>query len=103
MDNNAERDRSLLASFFRPLRAALALWRRSRHAALAAGRTYENARGAGTPHDAAAEAAFKVLTKEERPSLPDVASVPNVGPGEASNASSGNVTGPAWPTPQGSS
>lgn len=103
MDNNAERDQSLLARFFLAAGAALALWRRSRHAALAAGRTYENARGAGAPHDAAAGAAFKILTREERPSLPEVASAPNAATADASDTASGKLTGPAWPTPQGSS
>jgi hypothetical protein len=101
MNNNMPIGGSLLARFFLPLRAALDLWRRSRCAAFAAGRTYENARGAGAPHDAAAEAAFEALTKEERPGLPEVAPGAHAVPA-APDASSSVIGRPGWPAAQGS-
>lgn len=92
-----------LARFFLAVRTALGFWRRNRRAALAAGKTYENARGAGAPHAVAAEAAFRILTKEERPELPHVVS-------ETQPVRAGVVDSPArsgarpdWPEPQGSS
>ncbi len=72
MDNNARTDGAFLGRFLATVRTALGLWRHSRAAARAAGRTYENARSAGAPHGIAAEAAFQILTKEERPALPEV-------------------------------
>ncbi len=90
MDNDVRADGPLLGRFLPAVCAALGLWRHTRRAALAAGRTYENARSAGAPPDAAAEAAFKILTKEERPALPEVVpgtqSVPTSGPRDDRNA-----------------
>ena len=102
MDTNVPKDGSPLARFLLAARAALALWRGSRHAALAAGRTYENARGAGTSHHAAAEAAFETLTKEERPTLPEVAPGSHAIP-SAPDGSTSRIARPGWPAAQGSS
>lgn len=103
MDNNAERDQSLLARFFLPLQAALALWRRSLRAALAAGTTYENVRGAGAPHGVAAEAAFRILTKEERPKLPEVVTAAQSTLTATAGSPDGGIAQPGWPAPQASS
>lgn len=102
MDNNATRDASLLARFFLTARAALDLWRRNRRAAFAADRAYVNARGGGATHDVATEAAFRILTKEERPELPDVVSAAQSVPAAGADTADNSVGRPGWPTPQGS-
>ena len=100
MDNNATRDGSLLARFFLAVCAAPTLWRRSRRAALAAGTTYENARSAGAPHGVAAEAAFKILTKEKRPELPEVVAEAQSTRVEAADNPGSGVVKPGWPASQ---
>ena len=100
MDDDATRDGSLLARLFLAACAALGLWRCSRCAALAAERAYGNARSDGIPHSAAAEAAFKVLTNEQRPKLPDVVAETQSTPEAIVDVPRRGV-GPAWPAPQG--
>ncbi|HWV82242.1 MAG TPA: hypothetical protein VNZ50_12490 [Hyphomicrobiaceae bacterium] len=103
MDHNATREGSLFARPFLAVCAALGLWRRSRSAALAAGKTYENARGAGAPHDIAAGAAFRVLTKEERPELPEVVTAAQSAPAGAADIPDDGIASPCWPAARGSS
>lgn len=56
----------------RPRWHALRLWSRVWHTALVAEDAYETTRARGAPRDVAAGTAFRALTDDDRPALPEI-------------------------------